>query len=103
MIAKVQGNYVNFKQTSAENEKFVNSIVSESHPLFSKNHLKAAMFQKLTTRALSKELRIWKQIFPKELCFLNKIFQKNRSKGFRATLWSHEHSGDAGGFSVTHN
>ena len=35
--------------------------INESHPLFSKCNHRAAWFQKWTTRALSKAVRIWKQ------------------------------------------
>ena len=35
-IAEVRGNYLNFKQSLAEEEKFVIKKVTESQPLFSK-------------------------------------------------------------------
>ena len=54
----VQGNYPNFKQKLAEKENFGILKVNKSQSLFGKCSLKAAMFQKLTTGALSKETRI---------------------------------------------
>ena len=82
ITAEAQGNYPTFKQKLAEKENFVISIVCESQLLIGKCRLKATRFQKLTTRALSKEIRIQKQkIFPKTLFFFDKSSQKSRFKG----------------------
>ena len=48
--SEIQGNYLSFKQKTAEKEKFLISEVTESQPLFGKYRLGAARFQKLTTR-----------------------------------------------------
>ena len=48
-----QANNPNFEQNLADEDFYVISKVSKSHPLFGKCRLTAAMFQKLTTRALS--------------------------------------------------
>ena len=59
IIAGVQVNSPNFKQKLEEN--FVSSKANKRQPLFVKCHFRAAMLQKLTTGALTKETRIWKQ------------------------------------------
>ena len=55
ITAEVQGNHPKFKRKIAEKENFVISKVNESQPLFGKKRLRAAMFQKMTTMALSKK------------------------------------------------
>ena len=77
--AEVQGNYLNFKQNLAEKDKFFTSQVNESQPLFGNCRLGAAGFQKMTTRALSKKIRVWKQkLFPKSCVFsINFLRQLN--------------------------
>ena len=61
MTAENQGNYPNFKQNLAEKENFVISKISKSQHLIGRGRLTAARFQKLTNKALSKEIRIWKE------------------------------------------
>ena len=56
--ADVQGYYPNVEQTSAEEEVFVVSKVSESQMLNGRRCLGAAWFQMLTTMALSEKIRI---------------------------------------------
>ena len=82
ITAEVQGNYPNFQLKLTEKENFVNWKVNESQPLFGKGGLRAARFQNLTIRPLSKEIRIWKwKCFPKSRLFsiiiLKKINWKN--------------------------
>ena len=55
ITAQVQGRYTNFEQNLARNVNFVISKINESEPLFGKCRLTATRFQKLMTRALSKE------------------------------------------------
>ena len=67
------------------------SVVSESESLFGEYRLRAARFQKLTTRALSKEMRIWKQkISPGSLVFFELLSGNSPKRFFGATRWSHE-------------
>ena len=66
-----QGNYPNIKRNLAKKANFAISKFSErrSHQLSGKSCLKEARFQKLTTRALSKEIRTWKQKHFKSIAF----------------------------------
>ena len=85
ITAGVQGNYSNFKQKLAEKENFVISKVNERQPLSGNCHLRAAGFQKMTTWALSKKIRIWKQNFLKS----NNFFSENSTKTFFAQPEGH--------------
>ena len=81
---EVQGNYPKFHQKLAEKEHFVSSKVSEGQPLFQKLHPRAARLQKLTTRALSKEIRFWKQKISQKAVVCGKVFAENSTKRFFA-------------------
>ena len=59
--AQVQAKYPNFNKKLAKKDVFVHSKVNDSHALFNKCRRGAACFKKLTTRALSREVRTWKQ------------------------------------------
>ena len=81
ITAEVQSNYPNFKQNLVEKEASVISRVNGSLLLFKKFCLRAAWFKKLTTKALSRKVRIKKQeIFPKSrvfsISFVRKLDQK---------------------------
>ena len=98
ITAEVQGNDPNFKQKLAEKGNFVISKIRRSHPLFSKSRLRAARFQKLTTRALSQEKQIQKRkIFPKSSVSSIIFLRKLDSTTFRSAPRSHEHLKDAEG------
>ena len=81
-IAEAQGNYPSFKQNSAEKENFVISKVTESQPLFGKGRLRPRRFKKMTTRPLSKEIRINKKKSSQKLCFLDNSTQETRLEEF---------------------
>ena len=76
---KVQRNYPTSTENVAVKENFVVSKVSESQPLLSKCLLRAPRFKKLTTRVLSKEMQIWRKVFPK-----SRVFSGNSIKRFFA-------------------
>ena len=61
--AEIQGNCLNIIRNLAKKANFAILKVGErnNHQLSAKSCLRAARFQKLTTRALSKEIRKWKQ------------------------------------------
>ena len=48
IFAEVQANYLNFEQNVAEKKLYI-STVGENRPLFMRNRLSAAKFQKLTS------------------------------------------------------
>ena len=80
ITAEVQETYPNFSQNLNGKENFVISKVGEIQPLLDKGRLRAARFQKLTTRMFSEEKGIWKQnILPK-----SRVFSENSIKTFFA-------------------
>ena len=57
ITARVQVKNPNFKQKIAEDESFVTSEVNKTPAVFAKSRFRAAIIQKLATRAVSKEKR----------------------------------------------
>ena len=89
ITSQVWGLYHEFKQKLAKKENSVNSEVNKSHPLFDRSRRRAASFKKLTNRALSKEVQIWKQkLFSKSRVF-SVNFLKNSTKRFFAQIKAH--------------
>ena len=78
--AEAQGNYPNFKQKLAQKEIFVISKVNECQELFGNCRLRAAGFQKMTTRALSRNTTLETKILPKKPYFFDNFSQKNSTK-----------------------
>ena len=93
MTTELQSNYPNFKQNLTEENCHLKS--QRKPASVGKCRLRDARFQKLTTRALSKEIRISKQkIIPK-----SRVFSENTTKRFLATTRRlHDHSEDAEGY-----
>ena len=93
ITAEVQGNYPNFRKRAKKTVFIPN--VKANRPLFVHGRPEKTRFQKMTTRALSKEIRIWRQEFFPETVFSRIFLSGNSTKSNYAHPESRKNNKDS--------